>query len=87
MTDVLEIRMQSRPAEGEPCRFCVDGICDGYHGLPIFNGDVVSNDWRGDWGGVPCCPDCYQRHADGRMRTFDHLYQHLMDGFVAGGGI
>ena len=43
-------------------------------GVPTFNGDVVSNDWNGEWGSKPVCQECFDKHADGRVPTFDHLY-------------
>lgn len=43
-------------------------------GLPIYNGDLVSNAWKGDWGGVPACEKCYLAHQRGELPTFDHCY-------------
>lgn len=81
------IRMQTPGyGTGEPCVACGEP-CEGECSLPIFNGDIVSNDWPGDWGGVPCCNRCYELHASGRMKTWDHLHRHHVEGFVGGDGI
>ena len=89
MTDILEIRMQSRPGDGEPCVAC-RRPSSGWHALPVFNGDIVSNDWPGEWGGVPCCESCYAAHAEGRLPCADRLYTGYLDrlrSFADGGGI
>lgn len=75
MGQILEIRMQSGCTDcamcGEPTEF--------RWGIPIYNGDPVSNDfvppeeWRA--GGVSVCEECHRRHEDGRMRTYDALYE------------
>ncbi len=44
-------------------------------GVPRHNGDLVSNDFRGEWGGSPACEQCHDRHATGLIETFDHLYE------------
>lgn len=28
-------------------------------GLPIYEGDIVPDDYKGEWGGVTVCPTCY----------------------------
>lgn len=89
MSDILEIRMQSRPGEGDPCSNCGEPST-GWHALPWFNGDLVSNEWIGDWGGQQCCLECYELHESGKLKTFDHLYTHILDGlrsFTDGSGI
>ena len=55
----------------------------------VFNGDVMSNDWPGEWGGRSCCEACYEKHLAGKMPTADHLYRHLLPGlgFLEGDGI
>jgi hypothetical protein len=46
-----------------PCRW----------GLPIDNcAELVSNDFEGEWGGVPACRECYEAHAEGLL-TADTL--------------
>ena len=70
MTDVLIIDLNPRWAEcwlcgtETPCRW----------GLPVFNADLVSNDFTGEWGGVPACRECHDAHAAGQLETFDHCY-------------
>lgn len=89
VSDVLEIRMQSRPGEGDPCSNCGEPST-GFHALPWFNGDLMSNDWPGEWGGLPCCLECFQQHESGKLPTFDHLYQHHLERrgmWIDGGGI
>lgn len=80
--------MQSRPGEGDPCPYC-GGEMEGTCALPTFNGDVVSNDWPGEWFGRGCCEACYERHARGEIPVADKLYAHLFDGvtFSDGAGI
>lgn len=88
--DVLVIRMQTPGSGmGEPCVNC-GKPSSGFHGLPVFNGDIVSNDWPGEWGGACCCEDCYNRHAAGQLETADYLYRVYLDRlgtFVEGAGI
>jgi hypothetical protein len=88
--DVLEIHMQTPGyGMGEPCVACGQPS-SGFHGLPVFNGDIVSNDWPGEWGGVPCCLACFYLHEQGKLKTWDHLYTAYLDGlrpFADGGGI
>lgn len=89
MGDVLEIRLQTPGfGMGEPCIAC--GLpSSGFHALPTFNGDIMSNDWPGEWFGNVCCERCYEKHLRGEMKTADHLYRHLLAGlgFTDGGGI
>ena len=88
--EILEIRMQTPGyGAGEPCVAC-GRPSSGFHGLPVFNGDVVSNDWPGEWAGVPCCEPCYTAHLEGRMQCADRLYAGYLDGlrtFTDGAGI
>lgn len=37
-------------------------------GLPVADGEVVENDYVGDWGGVPACRACFEIHAAGGVR-------------------
>ena len=77
MADVFEvIYLQGRPGLGDPCG--VEGcknLQSGFHAVPVFNGDIVSTEWTGDWCGIGCCESCYERHARGEMETSDDLYQ------------
>lgn len=79
----LTIRMQT-PGYGDVCFVC-GGEASGYHGVPVFNGDLMSNDWPGEWGGVPSCERCYDRHARGELPTFDADYRHTLDGLHGNG--
>jgi hypothetical protein len=40
-----------------PCRW----------GLPVDSetGEIVANDFPGEWGGVPACKDCWKAHESG----------------------
>lgn len=89
MGEILEIRMQTPGyGMGETCPVCGEPA-SGFHGLPMFNGDVMSNDWSGDWVGVPCCEQCYEKHLRGEVETFDADYRHMLGdrGWIDGGGI
>jgi hypothetical protein len=44
-------------------------------GVPRHNGDLVSNDWQGDWASSPACERCHDAHAAGLLVTCDHLYE------------
>lgn len=47
------------------CAGCESELHDGSGGqsLPIDNnGDVVANDYAGEWAGRPCCRTCYDVH-------------------------
>ena len=43
-------------------------------GLPIRidTVELTSNDYEGDWGGVPACRECFEGHAQGLL-TADTL--------------
>lgn len=75
----LVIRMQT-PGWGDIC-FACGGVASGHHGLPTFNGDLVSNDWPGEWFGVPACERCYELHEQGKLETHDADYRHHLEGF------
>ena len=32
---------------------------------------LVSNDYEGEWSGVPCCSECYERHERGELPVAD----------------
>jgi hypothetical protein len=86
--EILEIRMQLRMID---CFIC--GEPDEHRwGVPVFNGDVVSNDfpdwlWRSGGGGQAVCRECFEKHACGELETFDHYYLHLAGMFTGGDGI
>ena len=31
-------------------------------GLPMYEGEVVPDDWVGEWAGFPACSACYKVH-------------------------
>lgn len=48
-------------------------------GVPVFNGDIVSNDfpdelWGESGGGQSVCESCYEKHARGEIKVFDSCY-------------
>lgn len=62
---VLHIQMQEGRVHGGAC-CCNCGMeCDGAHGLPMFEGEIVPLDWAGEWAGVDCCAACHDRHQMG----------------------
>jgi hypothetical protein len=88
MSDILVIDMNSRSIQ---CFLC--GEWDEHRwGVPTCNGDVVSNDfpdeiWHEHGGGQAVCRECYEKHLNGLVPTFDRFYLHLASGFVGGAGI
>ncbi len=74
--DRVEIRMQT-PGYGDDCALC-DADASGFHAVPMFNGDLMSNDWPGEWGGFPVCESCFLKHERGELPTFDADYRHLL---------
>lgn len=82
---ILEINMTPRFAD---CFICGE-VCEGDHGVPVFNGDIMSNDWQGEWGGQHVCESCFGKHERGEIETHDDLYEHHLEKyhFVAGSGI
>ena len=61
----------------EHCKIC-GGTASGKHGVPVCNGDVVSNDFPQDHpagtGTSPACERCHGLHARGLIRTCDRFY-------------
>lgn len=80
---ILEIHMQT-PGYGDVCWVC-GGEASGFHGVPIFNGDLMSSEWKGEWGGVPSCEACHDNHERGELKTYDDDYRHLLDGLQGDG--
>lgn len=56
-------------------------------GVPTFNGDLMSNDWPGEWFGQSVCERCFDLHEQGKMITHDNLYRHLLLEQFNGSGI
>jgi hypothetical protein len=47
---------------------CVSCRCEraaAVYSLPMSNGEVVDNDFTGEWGSAPCCVDCFNVHEAG----------------------
>ncbi len=40
--------------------FVCGAECGGRFGLPVCSGDVLPNDWPGEWGGVVVCRSCFE---------------------------
>jgi hypothetical protein len=56
--DALTIRMQSLPAD---CWVCGSPDATGLDcGIPIYEDLILPNDWQGEWGGAPACPQCFE---------------------------
>lgn len=88
VTDDRVVVLMQTPGWGDECYVCGEPA-SGFHGLPIFNGDVMSNDWPGEWAGVPACLRCYEKHERGEMETWDAVYRHHLHavGLLDGAGI
>lgn len=44
----------------EYCWACGVFVIPLRHGLPVYEDEILPNDWQGEWGGVPSCPECYE---------------------------
>lgn len=47
---------------------CVCGEWDvSQWGVPVdsVSGEIVANEFEGEWGGVPVCRECYAKHESG----------------------
>jgi hypothetical protein len=64
MSNKLIINMQRR--DTGVCGNC-GAPASPQHGLPVSNGEIVSNDFHGEWGGVAACEQCFNNHAEGRL--------------------
>lgn len=87
MDAAVEIRMQSGELQ---CSLC-NAWTEHRWSVPTFNGDLVSNEfpdelWHPDGGMQAACEDCFNRHADGKLPTFDGFYIHLAGGFTEAQG-
>lgn len=75
------------------CSQC-DAITNDRCGLPVDDtGEVVANDYPGDWGGVAACRRCFDIHAAGGPAALEAFLKHtpctcaaieahMPDGFV-----
>jgi len=42
------------------CRVCGEAVYLGEgFGIPMYEDDVLPNDWPGEWGGFPACQRCF----------------------------
>lgn len=57
MTAAFAIRMQSETG----CTTCGRETYDrrGF-GVPMYEGEILPNDWPGEWGGFDVCARCYE---------------------------
>lgn len=53
---VLAVNLSPRERE---CAVCECIVVDGDKGIAMFEGEPVPHDWRGEWGGFPCCETCF----------------------------
>ncbi len=67
---ILLIRLYEPWAE---CRLCGADTPSRW-GVPMYEGNLLSNDFQGEWFGAPACQACHDAHARGELRTYDHLY-------------
>lgn len=66
-TSMLVIDMNPKNYE---CVVC-GNACDGTHGVPMLEGELVSNEWEGEWVGRHACIDCFHKHARNELPTRD----------------
>jgi hypothetical protein len=52
------IRMQALPAD---CWVCGGDATGMHHGIPVYEDQILPNDWPGDWAGVPACEGCFEK--------------------------
>ncbi|MCC6426261.1 MAG: hypothetical protein IT435_05520 [Phycisphaerales bacterium] len=38
-------------------------------GIAMYEGEIVANNDTGPWGGHPCCPECFEKHERGELKT------------------
>lgn len=70
MRNVLTVRLYEPYAE---CRLCgEETICQWC--VPMYEGNLLSNNFQGEWFGAPACQSCHDKHARNELPTFDHLY-------------
>lgn len=57
MRDTVAI-MDLWPPESE-CFVCGARLFGTTFGVPTYEGEVLPNDWPGEWGGFPACETCF----------------------------
>lgn len=57
------------------CYVCGE-LCDPreHLAIPIYEDEIVPDNWDGEWGGVPVCRECYE---DARRRQALHPGEHV----------
>lgn len=65
--EITYIAMQSLSIECNVCGCVWHAGRHGSYGIPVWNGWIVGNDWPYEWGGVPVCRPCYERHERGEL--------------------
>lgn len=65
------IDMQDRSCT---CVACGKGESDGKHGVPMYEGRMVSNSWPFGWVGVDACPDCFKKQQQLPPEIFEPDY-------------
>jgi len=54
---VLVVHLYPRESE---CIVCNAPLVSPRQGVPMYEGDVLPNDWTGEWGGFDACEPCYR---------------------------
>lgn len=62
MNDILLIELFPRETE---CIVCETPLVNSRRGIPMYEGEVLPNDWDGPWAGFDACPECYE--AQGKL--------------------
>lgn len=39
-------------------------------GLAVYEGQIVPNDYQGEWGGAPCCEKCFMSRQIGTIEDW-----------------
>ena len=55
------------PRESE-CVLCGEHLWGCKLGLPMHEGEVVPDDWPGEWAGFDVCAPCYVKHRPGTKK-------------------
>jgi len=42
-------------------------------GLPVYEDEILPNDWQGEWFGATVCPRCYRLFNDKVTAPLSHL--------------
>ena len=56
---ILVVELWPRESECVLCGAFLSGPCKG---LPMYEGEVVPDDWPGEWAGFDVCDSCYGLH-------------------------